>query len=145
MVEGPSAGIHPVKRRKRNGITPREREDVMLNSAYCCVYCGHPATEVDHIVPFSRGGGCDIENYAAACRECNSEKRDLTPDEWAELRISEGKPWPIPSFDARLKILTSRFSLAEVEKAIESADKFQIFGGYEKFRGEIVAMREVAC
>lgn len=41
-----------------------------------CAYCGDTATEIDHIVPKSKGGK-DIEsNKVFACRRCNSAKND---------------------------------------------------------------------
>jgi hypothetical protein len=47
-----------------------------------CVYCGNPGTEMDHIVPQSRGGSSDPENLVPSCRCCNSAKADRTPEEW---------------------------------------------------------------
>lgn len=60
-----------------------------------CAYCGGPwPTEVDHIVPFSRGGRTVRENLAPACEPCNREKFDSTPEEWRTWRASVGLPWP---------------------------------------------------
>lgn len=39
-----------------------------------CLYCGHPAEAVDHIVPRCRDGGDEPSNLAPACRSCNSAK-----------------------------------------------------------------------
>lgn len=42
-----------------------------------CSYCGAPpASEVDHIDPVVKGGANSWDNLTAACRECNSHKRD---------------------------------------------------------------------
>lgn len=41
-----------------------------------CVYCGDKATEVDHIVPFSKGGSHDWENRAPTCLPCNRAKNE---------------------------------------------------------------------
>ena len=41
-----------------------------------CRYCGGPATTADHVIPKSRGGSDDPSNLVAACRSCNSAKRD---------------------------------------------------------------------
>jgi 5-methylcytosine-specific restriction endonuclease McrA len=47
-----------------------------------CVYCGQEATTVDHIVPLNYyGGGYEKTNLVAACRSCNSTKKDRTPSE----------------------------------------------------------------
>lgn len=32
--------------------------------------------EIDHIVPFSRGGPCTIDNLQPLCRSCNRKKHD---------------------------------------------------------------------
>lgn len=66
---------------------------VMERDAYACVYCGEASTaekeasrkailSVDHIKPIARGGSAAVENLACACRRCNSEKSDRTPEEW---------------------------------------------------------------
>lgn len=49
---------------------------VLERDSYQCFYCPSPATTADHIVPKSRGGSDDPSNLVAACRPCNSAKRD---------------------------------------------------------------------
>lgn len=39
-----------------------------------CLYCGHEAEQVDHIVPRTAGGINDRPNLAPACKSCNSSK-----------------------------------------------------------------------
>lgn len=39
-----------------------------------CVYCGSPATEIDHIVPIARGGTGAWDNLAPICSTCNRQK-----------------------------------------------------------------------
>jgi len=50
-----------------------------------CYYCGErfPADQLtlDHIVPLSRGGRSTRGNMVVCCRECNQEKKYLTPAE----------------------------------------------------------------
>ena len=41
-----------------------------------CQYCHAPAESIDHVVPRSRGGTHTWENVVAACRPCNTRKRD---------------------------------------------------------------------
>ena len=50
-----------------------------------CFYCGYPLTNggrgfvLDHLVPRSKGGGDGPTNRVAACRLCDSKKRDRMP------------------------------------------------------------------
>ena len=50
-----------------------------------CHYCGEkfPQSELtlDHIVPVARGGRSTRGNMAVCCRQCNMEKKYLTPAE----------------------------------------------------------------
>ena len=50
-----------------------------------CHYCGEkfPPSELtlDHIVPVARGGRSTRGNMAVCCRQCNMEKKYLTPAE----------------------------------------------------------------
>jgi len=56
------------------GYRWRRLRRMVLNREPLCVRCGVPATDVDHIVPRSRGGGDDFENLQAMCRSCHSRK-----------------------------------------------------------------------
>jgi 5-methylcytosine-specific restriction endonuclease McrA len=62
------------------------RRAVFARDEYRCQYCGDRADSIDHIVPRSRGGRDVWDNLAAACRPCNTRKRDRTPDE-AGMRL----------------------------------------------------------
>ena len=55
----------------------RKRRAIILKMHdYCCVYCGSPATSVDHIIPRSKGGTDYPDNLVAACSRCNYSKGD---------------------------------------------------------------------
>ena len=58
------------------GPVPLTRRAVFARDGGRCVYCGVPATSIDHVVPRSRGGKHEWDNVVAACRRCNSQKRD---------------------------------------------------------------------
>ena len=53
-----------------------------------CHYCGHKVAPaeltLDHVVPLVRGGRSNKGNCVAACKECNTRKRDLLPTEWQD-------------------------------------------------------------
>ncbi len=70
----------------RRRVAAVSRRAVFARDDYRCQYCGSRADSIDHVVPRSRGG-CDVwDNLAAACRPCNTRKRDRTPDE-AGMRL----------------------------------------------------------
>ena len=49
---------------------------------YCCAKV--KMLTLDHIVPIAKGGGHSLDNIVFACHACNSEKRDLPPNEYAQ-------------------------------------------------------------
>jgi len=51
-----------------------QRLRVLKRDSYICQYCGEDATQVDHVIPRSRGGGHELENLLACCAKCNSLK-----------------------------------------------------------------------
>lgn len=52
------------------------RRAVFARDENTCQYCGGAAESIDHIVPSSRGGTNTWDNVVAACRPCNTHKRD---------------------------------------------------------------------
>lgn len=61
----------PVRRR-----APLNRRAIFARDGGRCQYCHGPAESIDHVVPRSRGGQHVWENVVAACRPCNTRKRD---------------------------------------------------------------------
>ena len=61
----------PVRRR-----APLNRRAIFARDGNRCQYCAGPAESIDHVVPRSRGGQHVWENVVAACRPCNTRKRD---------------------------------------------------------------------
>ena len=57
------------------------RRGVLARDGHSCQYCGHRADSIDHVRPRSRGGPHTWDNVVAACRRCNSRKRDRLPSE----------------------------------------------------------------
>lgn len=86
------------RRRARALNAPGEYRyvDVMRQyraQGYACAYCKEPARglpDPEHVVPLSRGGRNDMSNLVAACKQCNSDKRDLLLPEWAANRRARG-------------------------------------------------------
>ena len=52
------------------------RRAVFARDGSRCQYCAAPAESIDHVVPRSKGGEHVWENVVAACRACNTRKRD---------------------------------------------------------------------
>jgi 5-methylcytosine-specific restriction endonuclease McrA len=67
---------------------PWTREEVFAQSDGRCVYCGAPATEVDHLVSLAHGGPGMIGHLFAACSRCNDSK-NARDGEW----IDKNAPW----------------------------------------------------
>ncbi len=55
---------------------PLTRRAVFARDGGRCVYCGAPATSLDHVVPKSRGGPHSWDNVVSACARCNHIKAD---------------------------------------------------------------------
>ena len=73
------------------------RRAIFARDDHRCQYCDDHADSIDHVMPRSRGGEHSWENVAAACRSCNLDKRDRTPDE-AGMRLA--KPCRAPRSSA---------------------------------------------
>jgi len=71
---------------------PPTRENVYKRDNYECVYCGNSTQKLltlDHVIPQSKGGKNTWDNLVTACKQCNSEKADLSLEEY-------GKQIPTP-------------------------------------------------
>jgi 5-methylcytosine-specific restriction endonuclease McrA len=69
------------------------RRAVFARDSARCQYCAAPAESIDHVLPRSRGGEHVWENVVAACRPCNTRKRDrLLSETSMSLRRRPGAP-----------------------------------------------------
>ncbi len=59
--------------RRRSALN---RRAVFARDGGRCQYCGAVAESIDHVVPRAKGGPHTWENVVAACRPCNTSKRD---------------------------------------------------------------------
>ena len=69
------------------------RRAVFARDGHRCQYCGASAENIDHVVPRSKGGAHTWDNVVAACRPCNTRKRDrLLEDSGMRLRRTPTVP-----------------------------------------------------
>ncbi len=69
------------------GVTTLQWKEALRDSLGLCAYCNLPRRlTMDHIDPLVRGGAHDPENIAAACKPCNSAKKDKTLIVWLAQR-----------------------------------------------------------
>ena len=86
------------RRRAREAGAPGEYRYAEVLKQYrrqgsVCAYCTETVVglpEPEHVLPLSRGGRNDASNLVAACRQCNTDKGDLTLDEWRADRARRG-------------------------------------------------------
>ena len=69
------------------------RRAVFARDGHRCQYCGSAAENIDHVIPRSKGGLHAWDNVVAACRPCNSRKRDrLLEESGMKLRRAPAIP-----------------------------------------------------
>jgi RHS repeat-associated protein len=90
---GKSAGKAAGRARRPNLNTRRQADEFATGAdgRLRCQYCGNEvkegvgspqSKEYDHVLPYSRGGGSDLDNINVSCRSCNRSKGAKTPEEW---------------------------------------------------------------
>lgn len=67
-------------REKRIRFTPEERKEILNENSKICAHCGKKLTvenmTIEDIIPISRGGKNEKENFCCLCEACNKEKRN---------------------------------------------------------------------
>lgn len=76
--------------RRRSALS---RRGIFARDGWECQYCGSRADSIDHVHPKSRGGLHSWDNVVAACRRCNTAKRDrLLSETSLHLRTKPSEP-----------------------------------------------------
>lgn len=72
-------GRYPVIRTSVDRRLPSgTRALVIRRDHFRCVFCdGRGHLEVDHIIPWSAGGGDDMDNLRTLCRDCNQTRSNF--------------------------------------------------------------------
>jgi hypothetical protein len=67
-------------------ICNKTKYEVFLRFKSTCNYCGsREKLEIDHIHPYSKGGGSNIENLQLLCKTCNIKKSNKLLNEISDL------------------------------------------------------------
>lgn len=91
----------------RNNDTPigkKIRQAIFTESAGCCVYCGWPASTLDHIIPRSFGGSDARYNLVASCALCNTIANDKIFDDIDQKRAYIQEQLALPRFRNRRQL-----------------------------------------
>jgi hypothetical protein len=96
-----------------NQVPPLSNRELFRRDHQTCAYCGDVLNFLrltrDHVRPVSRGGADSWMNVVTACRHCNGQKRNRTPEE-AGLQLLYA---PYVPNKAEYLILTNRRILAD--------------------------------
>lgn len=92
---------------------PFSKRNVFVRDNQICAYCGTHIKEVsectiDHIVPRAQGGLTTFENTVTACKTCNWNKADRTPQE-AKMKL-RFQPH-VPSMAQHIHAFTKRYGI----------------------------------
>jgi hypothetical protein len=104
----------------RSKISDQVQSEVRRRASYLCEYCHaserwqYVSFTVDHVKPFSLGGGDGLENLALACFHCNRRKTNRV----SVVEIETGNE--IPLFNPRMDDWSEHF--------VWSADGLSIIG-----------------
>lgn len=74
---------------------PLTRKNIYKRDQYTCVYCGDGDKgnlTLDHVIPRAKGGTDAWDNLVTCCSKCNSEKADLSIEEWGRENPNPRRP-----------------------------------------------------
>ncbi|MBF6422891.1 HNH endonuclease [Nocardia farcinica] len=68
--------------REHRRYIPKPLRKMLLAPGAVCVYCGEPASCIDHVRPIASGGDSSPDNLEPCCAECNLDKNCQTLERW---------------------------------------------------------------
>jgi hypothetical protein len=75
LIQARASGRRLITKPGKTPIPVDVRWEVWERNNFTCQHCGaRRYLSVDHVIPESRGGTCDITNLQTLCRRCNSKK-----------------------------------------------------------------------
>ena len=113
----------------RRVISRVERSAILKVWHHKCAYCKKVSDKfhIDHVVPFSKGGSCDLLNLVPACKDCNSTKFNLTlPKEYMGILLAKAasRKERITFIVSATKARKERLKKRKVKKSyVETQDK----------------------
>lgn len=79
------------RRKRRKTYSERQKEDLLAQQKHRCYYCDdrfkgsgdkNKAPTFEHLDKRAEGGTWHDSNIVLACKECNSHRGDVSPEEW---------------------------------------------------------------
>jgi HNH endonuclease len=102
------------------------RNFIFSRSKGKCSYCDEKASEIDHIVPRSKGGTDSIDNLTATCRACNEKKSNLSLKEFGKLvgkDFSKLEPKALPKH-ASIVQSARNYMIKEISKLVADTKSY---------------------
>lgn len=66
----------------RRNFSRQQKEIILKRDEHRCIYCGQPASGIDHVIPISEGGLTMTNNGVCCCLKCNHSKYNSLGEKW---------------------------------------------------------------
>ena len=112
--------LHGVAYQQRPLYQTKLRDFIFSKTNSKCSYCGAKATEIDHIVPKSKGGTNSSYNLTPACRACNQTKSNLSLKDFGKIMnkdYSHLEPKKLPK-DAAIIQAARNYTIRKIKEII---------------------------
>lgn len=117
-------------------IRKEKRLAIYMRDGFRCIYCNRhfermkDRLQLDHLIPWSKGGTNDESNLVTCCKPCNVARGDQTVEEFVH-QFAKGSAKKGQTILKRIAEATSRFDLpllrTEAKDKIEKGQATMIF------------------